>query len=71
MRLSNKTCIYFETHDMTTIPTIFNDLIQVRSRRFPHLLKRKWDNERYEHPQTEEEEEAKAIMDCPDRDYLD
>lgn len=71
MRLFNKTSIYFETDNFTTIPTIFNELIPVRSRRFPHFLKRKWDNEHYEPPPTEEEEEAKAVMNGADRHYLD
>ena len=52
MRLFNKTSIYFETDSFTTIPTIFNELIPVRSRRFPHFLKRKWDNEHFEAPAT-------------------
>lgn len=47
MRLSANTCLYFEIHDQTVIPTIFNELVHVRSRRFPHFLDRKWDHERY------------------------
>ena len=47
MRLSANTCIYFEIHDKTVIPTIFHELVHVRSRRFPHFLDKKWDHERY------------------------
>lgn len=47
LRLSANTCMYFEIHDRTVIPTIFHELIHVRSRRFPHFLDRKWDHERY------------------------
>lgn len=47
MRLSANTCLYFEIHDRTVIPTIFHELVHVRSRRFPHFLDRKWDHERY------------------------
>jgi hypothetical protein len=47
MRLSANTCLYFEIHDKTVIPTIFHELVHVRSRRFPHFLDRKWDHERY------------------------
>lgn len=68
MRLTAKTCIYFEIHDRTVIPTIFNELVHVRSRRFPHFLKKKWDHER---AAIEEEEENKDDMDGNDRDYLD
>ncbi len=31
----------------TIIPTIFYELVHVRSRRFPHFLDRKWDHERH------------------------
>ena len=47
MRLSGNTCMYFEIHDHTVIPTIFHELVHVRSRRFPHFLDCKWDHERY------------------------
>jgi hypothetical protein len=50
MRLSANTCIYFEIHDKTIIPTIFHELVHVRSRRFPHFLDKKWDHERYVQP---------------------
>ncbi len=43
LRLSNKTCIYFETEDRTLIPEIFNEFSLVRARTFPHFLKQKWD----------------------------
>lgn len=47
LRLSANTCLYFEIHDTTVIPSIFHELIHVRLRRFPHFLDRKWDHERY------------------------
>jgi len=47
LRLSANTCMYFEIHNRTVIPTIFNELVHVRSRRFPHFLDKKWDHERY------------------------
>ena len=52
MRLSANTCMYFEIHDKTIIPTIFHELVHVRSRRFPHFLDKKWDHERYVPPIT-------------------
>jgi len=48
LRLSGKTCLYFEVQKQTVIPTIFHELVHVRSRRFPHFLDRKWDHERWE-----------------------
>ncbi len=45
LRLMNKTCLYFEVHQRTLLPDIFNELVFVRSRTFPNLLKRKWDFE--------------------------
>lgn len=68
MRLTAKTCLYFEIHDKTVIPTIFNELVHVRCRRFPHFLKKKWDHER---AALEEEEENKDDIDGHDRDFLD
>jgi hypothetical protein len=43
MRLANKTCLYFEVHERTLLPDIFHEFVVVRSRIFPHFLKRKWD----------------------------
>jgi hypothetical protein len=45
LRLSNKTCFYFETHERSLLPDIFNEFYLVRSRTFPYFLKRKWDFE--------------------------
>jgi hypothetical protein len=45
LRLSGKTCLFFEVNDGTIIPQIFHELVHVRSRRFPHFLERKWDHE--------------------------
>jgi|Transcript_1983 hypothetical protein len=47
LRLMNKTCLFFEIHDLTVIPDAFNDLLYVRSRRFPHFLIKDWDHERH------------------------
>jgi len=55
LRLSGKTCLYFEIQSVTVIPTIFSELVHIRSRRFPHFLDRKWDHERYD---AEKEEDA-------------
>lgn len=70
LRLSAKTCLYFEVNPETVIPTIFHELVHVRQRRFPHFLRRKWDHERYT-PQDKEEEERLAMVDGGKRDYQD
>lgn len=38
LRLSGKTCLYFEIMEKTVIPTVFHELVHIRSRRFPHFL---------------------------------
>lgn len=45
LRLTGKTCLYFEVESKTLLPDIFNELVFVRARTFPHFLKRKWDFE--------------------------
>jgi hypothetical protein len=40
-----KTVLYFEVNERTLLPDIFNELVFVRARTFPHFLKRKWDFE--------------------------
>jgi hypothetical protein len=45
LRLSNKTTIFYETHEKSLLPDIFNEFYLVRSRTFPHFLKKKWDFE--------------------------
>ncbi|EAR95092.1 hypothetical protein TTHERM_00641200 (macronuclear) [Tetrahymena thermophila SB210] len=45
LRLMNKTCMYFEVQEKTLLPDVFNELVFVRARQFPHFLKRKWDFE--------------------------
>lgn len=37
--------MYFEVHERSLLPDIFNELVFVRARTFPHFLKRKWDFE--------------------------
>lgn len=43
LRLTNKTTLYFETHERTLLPDIFYELNLVRTRTFPQFLDRKWD----------------------------
>jgi hypothetical protein len=68
LRLAAKTCLYFEISNKTVIPQIFNELINVRTRRFPHFLKRKWDHVRNAY---QNEEENREDMDGAERDFLD
>ena len=62
--------MYFEIHDRTVIPTLFYELVHVRSRRFPHFLDQKWDHERYI-PDDSNNEEEKHQINGKDRDPLD
>ena len=70
LRLSDKTALYFEIQNKTVIPTIFHELVHIRSRRFPHFLDRKWDHERYD-PQKDEEDDSILPVDGKERDPLD
>ena len=69
LRLTAKSCLYFEINHNTVLPSVFHELVNVRGRRFPHFLKQKWNHERniYEN----QEEEPKDYMDGADRDPLD
>jgi hypothetical protein len=73
LRLSGKTCLYFEIDDMTVIPTIFHELVHIRSRRFPHFLNRKWDHERFDRAVENGEIERESVIpaDGHERDKLD
>lgn len=73
LRLTQKTCLYFEVQAQTIIPTMFHNLVHVRSRRFPHFLERKWDHERFESEDTlkKKEEQIKANTDGCQKDPLD
>lgn len=74
LRLSGKTCLYFEVQNATIIPTVFHELVHIRSRRFPHFLDRKWDHERYSkeaNQQDEEEDSGTIAIDGVERDHLD
>lgn len=73
LRLTQKTCLYFEVNTNTIIPPIFHDLVHIRSRRFPHFLDRKWDHERFvsEDAQRKQEEDIKNQVDGCHRDPLD
>lgn len=76
LRLSGKTCLYFEIKEQTVIPTIFYQFVHIRARRFPHFLDRKWDHERYDAKKSadaalDEDGEDPAMIDGGDRDPLD
>lgn len=68
LRLSANTCLYFEIHDTTIIPTLFHELVHLRLRRFPHFLDRKWDHERFVSNSGEDED---GLINGYDRDHLD
>lgn len=53
--MTAKSCLYFEIGQKTVLPTIFDELITVRSRRFPHFLDKKWNHERNVYEDTEDE----------------
>jgi hypothetical protein len=73
LRLTQKTCLYFEVNTATIIPTIFHELVHIRSRRFPHFLEKKWDHERFisEDTKKKQEEDIKNKVDGCRRDPLD
>jgi len=72
LRLSGKTCLYFEIMEKTVIPTVFHELVHIRSRRFPHFLERKWDHERFDpRSKIEEDHENAYVADGAERDPLD
>jgi len=73
LRLTQKTCMYFEVKHSTIIPTIFQELVHIRSRRFPHFLDRKWDHERFVSEDTKKklEEDVRNKVDGCKRDPLD
>lgn len=48
LRLTDKKAIFFETEDKTILLDVFDDMIHVRNRKFPHFLERKWDLEKDE-----------------------
>jgi len=69
LRLTNKTVLYFETHERTLLPDIFHELNLVRSRTFPHFLERKWD---FQHdPEFFEKLGDKQDLQDGDRDAFD
>lgn len=73
LRLTQKSCLYFEVQTSTIIPTIFHEFVHVRTRRFPHLIDRKWDHERFESEDQlkKKEEDMKNKVDNCQRDPLD
>lgn len=73
LRLTQKTCLYFEVQTDTIIPSVFHELVHIRSRRFPHFLDRKWDHERFvsEDARKKQEEDIKNKVDNCLRDPLD
>jgi hypothetical protein len=68
MRLTNKTCLYFEVHNRTLLPDIFNEFTPLRMRIFPHLLKRKWNFE-YEKEDLERRLKNKGGVDMERNPY--
>ena len=70
LRLADKTSLYFEINPQTVIPTMFQELVHIRSRRFPHFLDRKWDHERYD-PVKNDEPDSMVPVDGKERDPLD
>ena len=73
LRLTQKTCLYFEVETATIIPAPFHEMVHIRSRRFPHFLHRKWDHERFvsEDTSKKQEEDVKNRVDGCNRDPLD
>lgn len=69
LRLTNKTCLFFEINQNTLLPDIFNELVFVRARTFPHFLKRKWDFE-HDEEQVERSGDKTEIQDG-ERDAFD
>jgi hypothetical protein len=69
MRLTNKTCLYFEVHNRTLLPDIFHEFTPLRMRIFPHLLKKKW-NFQFEKEDTERHLKNKGGIDL-DRNSFD
>lgn len=73
LRLTNKNCLYFEVNTDTIIPTVFQELVHIRARRFPHFLDRKWDHERFTSEDTtrKQQEDVQNKVDGCRRDPLD
>lgn len=46
LRLSDKKSLFFEVNRKTILPDVFGDLVNVRRRKFPHFLERKWNLEK-------------------------
>lgn len=67
LRLTAKTCLFFEVHNLTVIPDVFHELLHVRSRRFPHFLLRNWDHEKDPQPH----EDSLYRQDGAERDFQD
>jgi len=65
LRLSGKTCLYFEVNDTTVITQVFTELVHVRSRRFPHFLDRKWDHEHAEKSASKDSGTSSKTLDDP------
>ena len=73
LRLTDKNCMYFEVNHETIIPSIFNEFLHIRSRRFPHFLDRKWDHQRFvpEDVLRKRNEDVRNKVDGCARDPLD
>ena len=57
-----------ELNELSSIPMLMSQLIHVKSRRFPHFLRRKWNNERFD---PKEVTEFSKEHDGGDRDPVD
>lgn len=68
MRLTAGSALYMELHPQSVIPPLMPQLIHVKSRRFPHFLKRKWNHERFDF---KENLDYQKEQDGGDRDPID
>jgi hypothetical protein len=67
-RLTATSAFYMELSESTAIPSLVNELIFVKSRRFPHFLVKKWNHERFD---PKEVTEFSKEQDGGDRDPVD
>jgi len=54
LRLTAASAFYMELNEQSAIPALVPQLIHVKSRRFPHFLKRKWNHERFDPKEVQE-----------------
>jgi len=68
LRLTAASAFYMELSESTAIPSLVNELIFVKSRRFPHFLVKKWNHERFD---SKEVTDFSKDQDGGDRDPVD